>query len=443
MSGLLHYLSATMDPMTNLGFAGALGQLISSLDPAWWLLFLTMFLIGLLPTLVVWIIYLVNPARVHPPLPDRPMQVEPLVSVVIAGRNESATIGQVIRGALLCGYGKLEVIFVDDNSSDDSIAVARHAALGVLGSGKDANRVRIFPSPRRNGKASSLNIAIRMARGEFIAVTDADSVIQYGSIQHWLLPFADPCVGAVAGNIRLMNMPASLVTRLQELEYAMRFSLNKYILASFNIIPVIPGMGGMFRAEILRCLHGYDTGLGDDTDMSQMVRKQQWKLGFSFGAVVHTAVPVTRHHLWSQRARWSRNSVKIRLSKHREFFVLGRFGLATAIVVLRLLVGRTTVNWLMMIGTAILLAVGGPFTVPEVIGTLYWVAVLFVLIRLLIARDICGTPTPLNFCLVPLYPFYMLWWTIPKMCAEMSELFRIGAHHHYVPDHVWNESPWW
>jgi cellulose synthase/poly-beta-1,6-N-acetylglucosamine synthase-like glycosyltransferase len=443
MSGVLHYLIAVIDPMTNLGFARSLSELMSSLDPAWWLLFITMFVLGLLPSLVVWIIHLVNPARVHPPLPDRPMQAEPLVSVVIAGRNESATIGQVIRGALLCGYRNLEVIFVDDNSSDNSVAVARHAALSALGSGMDSDRVRIFPSPRRNGKASSLNIAIRMARGEFIAVTDADSVIQYGSIQHWLLPFADQRVGAVSGNIRLMNMPASLVTRFQELEYAMRFSLNKFILASFNLIPVIPGMGGMFRGEILRRLHGYDTGLGDDTDMSQMVRKQQWKLGFSFGAVVHTAVPATRRHLWSQRARWSRNSVKIRISKHREFFVLGRFGFATAIVIVRLLVGRTTVNWLMLIGTALLLSVSGPLSVPEVIGTVYWIAVLFVLIRLLIARDVCGTPTPVNFWLVPLYPFYMMWWTIPKMGAEMSELFRIGAHHHYVPDHVWNESPWW
>jgi cellulose synthase/poly-beta-1,6-N-acetylglucosamine synthase-like glycosyltransferase len=442
VNGFFHYLLATFNPMTNIGFAKALGELMWSLDPGWWLLFVAMIVIGLAPSVLVWILHLVNPTALHPLLPDRPV-AEPLVSVVIAGRNESATIGQVIRGALLCGYKNLEVIFVDDNSSDNSVAVARHAALSVLGSGKDSERVRVYPSPRRNGKASSLNIAIRLARGEFIAVTDADSVIQYGTIQHWLLPFADPRVGAVSANIRVMNMPASLHTRFQELEYAMRFSLNKFILSKLNLIPVVPGMGGMFRAEILRRLHGYDTGLGDDTDMTQMVRKQQWKLGFSLGAVVHTAVPVTRHHLWSQRARWSRNSIKIRLSKHRELFVLGRFGFASAIVVVRLLAGRTTLNWLMTIGAAFLLSISGPFTVPEIIGSLYWITVLFVLIRLLIARGVCGTPAPVNFWLVPFYPFYLVWWTMPKMCGEMSELFRIGAQHNYVPDHVWNESPWW
>ena len=442
MIGFFHFLFATFNPMVNLGFTRGLGALMGSLDPSWWLLFLAVFLIGLLPSLIVWVTFLVRPAAIRPPLPARP-QAEPLVSVVIAGRNESATIAQVIRGALLCGYKNLEVIFVDDNSTDDSVAIARRAALSVTGTGKDSERVRIFPSPRRNGKASSLNIAIRMARGEFIAVTDADSVIQYGTIQHWLLPFADPRIGGVAAHVRLMNMPVSLHTRFQELEYATRFSLNKCILARLNLIPVIPGMGGMFRGEILRRLFGYDTGLGDDTDMTQMLRKQGWRLGFSFDAVVHTAVPVSRRHLWSQRARWSRNSVKIRLSKHREFFVPGRFGWSTTLLVIRLLAGRTTLNWLLLIGAAILLSLNGPLTVPELIGALYWVSVLFALIRLLIARDICGTPTPVNFWLVPFFPFYVIWWTTPKMWAEMCEMFRIGAHHYYVPDHVWNESPWW
>jgi cellulose synthase/poly-beta-1,6-N-acetylglucosamine synthase-like glycosyltransferase len=443
MNGIFHFLFATFDPMALIGFSLALPNVMMSFDPRFWLLFLVAFVLGLLPSLICWFVYLVNPARIRPPLPPAAMRAEPLISVVIVGRNESATIGQVIRGALRCGYSNLEVIFVDDNSTDDSVAIARRAALSVNGSCKDGPRVRIFPSPRRNGKASSLNIAIRMARGEFIAVTDADSVIQFGSIQHWLLPFADPRVGGVSANIRLMNMPASLTTRLQELEYALRFSLNKCILSSMNLIPVIPGMGGMFRGEILRRLGGYDTGLGDDTDMTQMLRKQGWRLGFSFDAVVYTAVPVNRRHLWSQRMRWSRNSVKIRLSKHREFFVLGRFGWSTAIVVLRLLAGRTTMNWLVLIGVVILIAVNGPLTVPELIGALYWISLLSVLIRLLIARDICGTPTPVNFWLIPLYPFYLMWWTGPKMVAEMSELFRIGAHHYYVPDHVWNESPWW
>jgi hypothetical protein len=149
MSGMLHYLLAVIDPMTNLGFARAFGELMSSLDPAWWLLFVTMFVLGLLPSLAIWIIHLVNPAKVHPPLPDRPIQAEPLVSVVIAGRNESATIGQVIRGALLCGYRNLEVIFVDDNSNDNSIAAPQRQ--GKFAEHRDPDGTRGFHRGNRCG----------------------------------------------------------------------------------------------------------------------------------------------------------------------------------------------------------------------------------------------------------------------------------------------------
>ncbi len=90
----------------------------------------------------------------------------------------------------------------------------------------------------------------------------------------------------------------------------------------------------MFRAEILHRLGGYDTGLGDDTDLSMNLLKQRWKLDFSLDAVVWTIVPQTRKHLWSQRMRWTRNIIKIRISKHRDQFLLGRYGFANALIAL-------------------------------------------------------------------------------------------------------------
>ena len=147
-------------------------------------------------------------------------------SVVIAGRNEAASIGEAIRAALLCGYSNIEVIFVDDCSDDDSIAVARRAVRNWSRRGTD--RIRIFSSPRRNGKASALNIGIRMAQGEFIAIIDADLAVQYGAMHHWLLPFADPRVGAVAANLRVRNSTQSIVTRLQESEYAFQVTMARW-----------------------------------------------------------------------------------------------------------------------------------------------------------------------------------------------------------------------
>src|SRR5262249_28825736 len=150
--------------------------LIVSAFIRWWL-FVLLFAILVFPSVACWLVYLVKPALIRPPLSPRLKQAEPLVSVVIAGRNEGASIGQCIRAALHCGYSNLEAIFVDDYSEDDSVAAAERAARSVTGSRRDSGRVRIFRSPRRNGKASELNIGIRLARGEFIAIIDADSAI--------------------------------------------------------------------------------------------------------------------------------------------------------------------------------------------------------------------------------------------------------------------------
>jgi cellulose synthase/poly-beta-1,6-N-acetylglucosamine synthase-like glycosyltransferase len=438
MHAFWHYFLSTIDPMSNLGFSTALPAMELS-APSWWAVSLT---VVVAPSIIVWLFYLVKPAVIRPPALVRPGQVEPLVSVVIAGRNESATIGQCIQGALRCGYSNIEVIFVDDNSTDDSVAVARRAALCVTGSRQDTDRVRIFPSPRRNGKASSLNIGIRMARGEFIVIHDADSKIQYGIMHHWLLPFADPRVGGVAANIRVDNSTVSLLTRLQELEYALKFTMARYVQAKIGLMAVISGMGGIFRAEILRRLGGFDTGLGDDSDLSMMILKQRFKLACSHDAVVWTTVPETRHHLWKQRMRWRRNLIKIRVSKHRDMFLLGRYGFAAAVMNIQLVV-KLLLPVSFVIGMIWTMLAYGVMSSPELIRTSYWILVFFLLVRLLITREIANTPKWINFPLIFIYPFYMLWLLLPMIYAEWMELFRVGAKHPYVPDHVWEEIPWW
>ncbi len=163
MNGFFHYFLSVIDPMDNFGFSRALPEVMSTWRIMPVLVFITT--IFFLPSIAVWLVYVVKPAWIRPSLPKQAGQAEPLVSVVIAGRNESNSIGQCIRSALQCGYDNLEVIFVDDHSDDRSVAVARRAGLGLTGNRRDGERLRVFPSPRRNGKVSSLNIGIRMARG--------------------------------------------------------------------------------------------------------------------------------------------------------------------------------------------------------------------------------------------------------------------------------------
>jgi len=442
MSGFVHYWLSTLDPLSNAGFSLAFPKLMITPLPHWWLLAVLPFVFMVFPSVAVWIVYVMKPSSIRPPLPAVPDQALPFVSVVIAGRNESETIGECIRAALLCGYPNLEVVFVDDNSEDNTVAVARRAALTATGSGRDGNRVRIFPSPRRNGKPSSLNIGIRMARGEFIIIIDADTILAYGSVQHWLVPFRDPKVGAVAANIRVNNSAKCLLTRFQEIEYALKTS-NKVFQARFNLLYIISGMGGMFRAEILRRLGGYDTGLGDDRDLTTMIRKQRWKLALSVDAVVWTTCPETVNHLAKQRARWRRNVVKICISKHRDLYVPGRYGLANFMVAIEVL-ARIIIPLAVAAALFWTIFESGPLGAPEIISSIYWITILYLFMKMMIARDISNSPVLKNFLLAFLFPFYMLFIVqASQIYAEITELFRIGSKHYYVPDHIWEEIPWW
>jgi cellulose synthase/poly-beta-1,6-N-acetylglucosamine synthase-like glycosyltransferase len=282
-----------------------------------------------------------------------------------------------------------------------------------------------------------------MARGEFIVIHDADSMIQYGAMQHWLLPFADPRVGAVSANIRVNNSTANLLTRFQEIEYALKFTLGRFVQARLNILNIISGMGGIFRAEILHRLGGFDTGLGDDTDLTTMIRKQRWKLAFSLDAVVWTTVPETQNHLSKQRARWRRNLIKIRVSKHRDYLVLGRYGFADALLAIQMLLLRILMPVTLITALFWGVSENGPLAAPEILVNLYWLGLIYLLVRMLISREISNTPTPINFWLIFLYPFYLFFVRLVQIYAEISELFRLGVKHPYVPDHIWEEIPWW
>jgi hypothetical protein len=153
---------------------------------------------------------------------------------------------------------------------------------------------------------------------------------------------------------------------------------------------------------------------------------------------------VTRDHLWRQRARWRRNVIKICVSKHRDWFVLGRYGFANALLAVQVLFARILIPLAAVIGIYWLVFEKGPFETPKILVTFYWITLIYLLIRMLIARDLGGTPKPGNFWLLFLYPFYLPFVVgPPQYYAEIAELFRFGAKHPYVPDHIWEEIPWW
>jgi len=434
MSGFLDFVLSPLSPATLRELLQALPQILASLDAYMWMVVLLIIGRFQLPTLIVWVISAVAPRHWYRHArPDARLE-KALVSVLIAGRNEEDTIQATIGSVLRSTHKNLEVIFVDDCSTDRTLERAR--AMMRMGS------VKTFGCRDHNGKPTCLNIALSMARGDFLMIVDADSEIEPDAIADVLARFSDPNVGAVAANIGVRNPDASLATRLQELEYALNVTISRLWRAEVGMLGIVPGAAGMFRASAVRAMKGFDTGLGDDTDMTLKLRKQGWKLRFALGATVWTDVPETFPRLFRQRRRWERNMVKIRLRKHGGMLLPWRHGWTNTLMTLDNMFLRIVMPALAISGAVSLYATS-PFSAPVLITHLYWMVAAFSLVKLVIARDISGFPRWRNIALVPLMPVYRLVLRLVIYTGILQEILRIKLRHGYVPEKIWRQTPHW
>lgn len=249
----------------------------------------------------------------------------PLVSVVIAGYNEEKTVEKCIRSLLENTYQKKEIIVIDDGSTDGMQAVCRRLV----------KKYGIFYArhEERCGKSSGVNHGLRLARGEFVLVGDADTTFDRDAIMQSMLPFVDPGVGAVSANIRVRNVEHNFLTRLQAIEYNAGVGLGRRFMAWMGILANVSGAFGMFRKEVLEAVGGNDIGPGEDFDAVIKVRKAGWRIPFAPRAICMTNVPETVKAFVKQRIRWDQTTVRFRMRKHRDLFEWPPYDLATTIAV--------------------------------------------------------------------------------------------------------------
>jgi cellulose synthase/poly-beta-1,6-N-acetylglucosamine synthase-like glycosyltransferase len=444
MSEILSYFLSDLEPSVLFSFVRTLPKLLSSSYlPFWFFLFIP-FLRFMVPTLIAWGAAFFRPQLYRPVVPRKLTVANPMVTVLMAGLNEADNIAGSLNSLLRCGYGNLEIIFVDDGSSDATLAIARKVAASIGGGvGGRNDKLRVFSSPRRNGKASALNIGLSMARGEFIIVMDADNEIQFGAIPHWLAAFTDAGVGAATANLRVGNAHCNLLTKLQDVEFSVNVLLWRLLAAKMGILAIVSGGGGMFRASVLRAAGGFDSGLGEDTDMTIRLIKMGWRAEFAVDALVWANVPTTWKGLIKQRIRWARNMVKIRLSKHRDTLSpLQRYGWRMGFIASHTLVVRAILIWSPMIAILYMLATN-PTQRPLFLSGAYAVVVLWGVVKLLIIRDLTGMPSYRRLMIVPLMPFYYTLLRFISLYGLFVELTRLRARHAYIPSHIWEQTPHW
>jgi cellulose synthase/poly-beta-1,6-N-acetylglucosamine synthase-like glycosyltransferase/spore germination protein YaaH/peptidoglycan/xylan/chitin deacetylase (PgdA/CDA1 family) len=254
--------------------------------------------------------------KLRPAPADHP-DYQPEVSVLIPAYNEEAAIVQTVGAALASNYPKLEILVVDDGSTD------RTAELVRANFGRD-RRVRLLLQTN-HGKPSALNHALSEAIGEVVVSIDGDTVVDPEAISRLVRHFVDPRVGAVAGNVKVMNRNR-WITRWQALEYITSQNLEKRAFDLLNCIPVVPGAVGAWRTELLRSHNGFsgDT-VAEDTDLTLTIRREGWKILYDEDAIGRTEVPETVDALVRQRFRWTFGTLQA-VWKHRDTAGNPRYG---------------------------------------------------------------------------------------------------------------------
>jgi cellulose synthase/poly-beta-1,6-N-acetylglucosamine synthase-like glycosyltransferase len=245
------------------------------------------------------------------------------VSVVIPAYNEAVGIAATVRSILASERADHEIIVVDDGSTDDTARIAEN--LG-------APQLRVLRQ-QNAGKAAALQSGIRAARHDIVVLLDGDTIFEPQTIRLLVAAFADPTVGAVAGNTKVGNRKG-LLGKWQHLEYVVGFNLDRRLFEELRCMPTVPGAIGAFRKSVLEQVGGVpqDT-LAEDTDLTIAILRAGWHVVYAEHARAWTEAPATLGQLWRQRYRWCYGTLQA-MWKHRHAVIergaggkLGRRGL--------------------------------------------------------------------------------------------------------------------
>ncbi|MFJ6296750.1 bifunctional polysaccharide deacetylase/glycosyltransferase family 2 protein [Streptomyces griseoviridis] len=244
------------------------------------------------------------------------------VSVIVPAYNEKECIANTL-ASLARSTHPIEVIVVDDGSTDGTSRIARDAAarLGMT-------NVRVIRQENA-GKPAALNNGVRSALHDIVVMMDGDTVFEDDTVRQLVQPFAEPGVGAVAGNAKVGNRN-TLIGAWQHIEYVMGFNLDRRMYDLLRCMPTIPGAIGAFRREAVLQVGGMsEDTLAEDTDITIAMHRAGWRVVYQEHARAWTEAPGSLRQLWSQRYRWSYGTMQA-LWKHRKSVTdkgpSGRFG---------------------------------------------------------------------------------------------------------------------
>lgn len=242
----------------------------------------------------------------------------PFVSIIVPVYNEEKVVAQSVKSLLELNYSNYEIIIVNDGSTDSTKEVAE-AIVGYQKGKLTDVKVSLISKPN-GGKAQALNAGIKYSKAEIVLCMDGDSQLSPDSIKVAVRHFSNPEIGAVAGNVKVINR-GKLLTDLQALEYIEGLNMARSAQSFVHLVNIIPGPIGLFRKKAIEEAGFYSSDtFAEDADLTLKILANGWKIYYEPNSISYTEAPEKLHELLKQRYRWTRGIIQS-IRKHKKLMI--------------------------------------------------------------------------------------------------------------------------
>jgi hyaluronan synthase len=255
----------------------------------------------------------------------RPVPIDPdftpSVSIIIPCFNEEKWIQRTILSCINQDYpqDKLEVIVVDDCSSDNSFEVIKEFVEELKKTERHHydidNMITYVRHDENAGKKESLATGVLKAKNELVVFVDSDSFLDPFAVRNIVQPFRDSEMGGVTGRTDIANTYTNALTKMQAVYYYIEFRVIKASESIFDMVTCLSGPLSCYRKELVlenlttwreQVFLGYKSTLGDDRAMTNLILKNH-RTCYQDTAICTTIVPNTQSVFLKQQLRWNRS----------------------------------------------------------------------------------------------------------------------------------------
>ena len=354
------------------------------------------------------------------------------VSVIIPALNAEAELRRAITSLRSQTFAPLEIIVVDEGSTDRTRAIAEQARLA-------GEVAMVIHHPVRCGRSPAVNAGARFARGTLIMAMDPDTLLAPTALAHLVGAFANPRVAAASCNLGVANEGATLWTAIQDIEYVLSISAGRSFLNLIGAISCCSGACSMYRRDVFMAEGGLDVGPGEDLEFTLRLRRGGHLVRFVPESWAETSVPETALSLVRQRMRWDRDALRIRLVQYGELGLFRPFErLSDTLQRLDFIVFDLVPTLTFPFYLAYCVLVFGS-NAALFLGAIYMLLLGIALFNIALAYVMFArTPTAFSLLTALVFPFYQgIVMKFVRFTAFTSEiLFTASRNDDYVPPRV-------